>query len=121
MKIKDILQRIKEHGFEIALFEDNAGGLQLAIWHETETGKKFYCHIGYEFCIGNLVDDLTALADGSDPEQWEGMDDLTEDDWAEMLAEPYGGRIILDTDGLHVSIMDDSAELLEFEQFLRED
>nr|WP_314538204.1 hypothetical protein [uncultured Ottowia sp.] len=116
MKIAEILANIKKNGAEVAVFEDNGGGLTLAIWYSDD----FFCHTGYEYNAGGLVDDLVNLASGGNPNQWENMDDMTMSEWEELISAEYGGHIILDMDGLNSAIMG-SAGRVEFEQFLPKD
>lgn len=116
MKIEEILANIKKNGAEVAVFEDNGGGLTLAIWYSDD----FFCHAGYEFNEGSLIDDLVNLASGGNPNDWENMDDMTMSEWEELISAEYGGHIILDMDGLNSAIMG-SAGRWEFEQFLPKD
>ena len=116
MKIAEILANIKKNGAEVAVFEDNGGGLTLAIWYSDD----FFCHTGYEYNAGGLVDDLVNLASGGNPNQWENMDDMTMSEWEELISAEYGGHIILDMGGLNSAIMG-SAGRVEFEQFLPKD
>lgn len=116
MTLDKILSNIKQNGAKVAVFEDNGGGLTLAIWYSND----FFCHTGYEFNTGGLIDDLVNLAGGGNPSQWENMDDMTLNEWEDMISAEYGGNIILDMDGLNSAIMG-SAGRWEFEQFLPKD
>lgn len=67
--IEQIIKGISENGVTgFAVFEDNGGGLNLGIWYddgqdEESFEENFFCHYGYEYNVGQLMDDLTALSE----------------------------------------------------------
>lgn len=87
---------IKNGVKDFAVFEDNGGGLHLSIWYDDD----FYCHCGYEYNHGQLIEDLTELSNGNHPRYWDNMRDMTQEEWLDMVRQPYGGNIILDGSGL---------------------
>ena len=99
--IKSLLGAIDARGWKVCCHEDNAGGLHLAIWRGKgkKPGKTWFCHCSYEYNNGQLVDDLIALAEGSTPKQWEHMNDMTREEFWEMVNEEYSGHVVLDMDG----------------------
>lgn len=99
--IKSLLSAIDARDWKVCCYEDNAGGLHLAIWRGKgkKPGKTWFCHCGYEYNHGQLVDDLLELASGSNPEYWENMADMTREEFWEMVNEEYSGHVVLDMDG----------------------
>lgn len=99
--IKSILSAIDARGWKICCFEDNGGGLHLAIWRGKgkKPGKTWFCHCSYEYNHGQLVDDLLELASGSNPEHWDNMADMTRDEFWDMVNQEYSGHVVLDMDG----------------------
>ena len=99
--LKCLLSAIDARGWRICCYEDNAGGLHLAIWRGKgkKPGKTWFCHCSYEYNNGQLVNDLLELASGSNPEYWENMADMTREEFWEMVNEEYSGHVVLDMDG----------------------
>jgi hypothetical protein len=100
-----MLAAINARGWKINVFEDNGGGLTLAIWRASgrKIGKTWFCHTGYEYQNNQLVEDLIALAKGLNPAEWENMQDLTPDSFWSMALNPNHGRVILTAeDGLNL-------------------
>ncbi|OSI24647.1 hypothetical protein [Neisseria dumasiana] len=99
--IKSLLSAIDARGWNILVHEDNGGGLTLAIWRGKgrKPGMTWFCHCGYEYNHGQLVEDLVALAEGSNPASWEGMNDMARNEFWEMVNEQYSGHCVLDMDG----------------------
>lgn len=81
--IEQIIKGISENGVTgFAVFEDNGGGLTLGIWYdngqdEESFEENFFCHYGYEYNVGQLMEDLTALSEGSSPLDWENMKEMS--------------------------------------------
>lgn len=63
--------------WEYVVIEDSGGGLSLFVFSVTrEVGGVQYAHDGYEYHPSQLIDDLTALDNGSNVTEWDGcMDD----------------------------------------------
>lgn len=99
--IKSLISAIEARNWKVCCFEDNAGGLHLAIWRGKgkKPGKTWFCHCGYEYNHGQIVDDLLELASGSHPEYWDNMADMTRDEFWEMVNEEFAGHVVLDMDG----------------------
>ena len=102
ISIKSILSAIDARGWKVCCHEDLTGGLHLAIWRGKgkKPGKTWFCHYSYEYNKGQLVDDLIALAKGYDPKQWEHMNDMTREEFWEMVNEKYSGQVVLYMDGV---------------------
>lgn len=122
--IEQIIKGISENNVTgFAVFEDNAGGLTLGIWYdngedEESFEKNFFCHYGYEYNVGQLMDDLTALSEGSSPLDWENMKEMSRVEWREMVNTEYAGKIVLDMDGLIDKDQMGTAAKIEFENYL---
>lgn len=122
--IEQIIKGISENGVTgFAVFEDNAGGLTLGIWYddgedEESFEENFFCHYGYEYNVGQLMDDLTALSEGSSPLDWENMKEMSRVEWREMVNTEYAGKIVLDMDGLIDEEQMGTAAKIEFENYL---
>lgn len=99
--IKCLLSAIDARGWKICCYEDNGGGLHLAIWRGKgkKPGNTWFCHCSYEYNNGQLVNDLIALAEGYDPKNWENMADMTRDEFWGMVNKEYSGHVVLDMDG----------------------
>ena len=77
----------------------------MAIWRASgrKIGKTWFCHTGYEYQDNQLVDNLIELAKGSNPEDWDNMQDMTPDSFWSMALNPNYGRVILTAeDGLNL-------------------
>lgn len=98
--LKCLLAAIDARGWKICCYEDNGGGLHLAIWRGKgkKPGNTWFCHCSYEYNNGQLVNDLIALAEGYDPKNWENMADMTRDEFWGMVNKEYSGHIVLDID-----------------------
>ena len=96
--IKSLLGAIDARGWKVCCHEDLAGGLHLAIWRGKgkKPGKTWFCHRSYEYNNGQLVDDLIALAEGYDPKQWEHMNDMTREEFWEMVTKNTLVKIWMD-------------------------
>lgn len=122
--IEQIIKGISENGVTgFAVFEDNAGGLTLGIWYddgedEESFEENFFCHYGYEYNVGQLMDDLTDLSEGSSPLDWENMKEMSRVEWREMVNTEYAGKIVLDMDGLIDEEQMGTAAKIEFENYL---
>lgn len=122
--IEQIIKGISENNVTgFAVFEDNGGGLHLGIWYddgedEESFEENFFCHYGYEYNVGQLMDDLTALSEGSSPLDWENMKEMSRVEWREMVNTEYAGKIVLDMDGLIDKDQMGTAAKIEFENYL---
>ena len=98
ISIKSLLSAIDARGWKVCCLEDLAGGLHLAIWRGKgkKPGKTWFCHCSYEYNNGQLVDDLIALAKGYDPKQWEHMNDMTREEFWEMVTKNTLVKIWMD-------------------------
>ena len=80
---------------DFEVFENNGGVLILLVYdHDGETE---YIHTGYEFCPGQLSQDLQALREGADPARdWDGneIDDFVPcqlgGPWGDLIADNWG-------------------------------
>ena len=99
--LKCLLSAIDARGWKVCCYEDNGGGLHLAIWRGKgkKPGNTWFCHCSYKYNNGQLVNDLIALAEGYDPKNWENMADMTHEEFWEMVNEEYSGQVVLDMDG----------------------
>lgn len=122
--IEQIIKGISENGVTgFAVFEDNGGGLHLGIWYddgedEESFEENFFCHCSYEYNVGQLMDDLTALSKGDSPLDWENMKEMSRVEWREMVNTEYAGKIVLDMDGLIDKDHMGAAAQTEFENYL---
>lgn len=88
------------------VFEDNGGGLHLAIFSENGKNVVFF-HSDYEYNHGQLQEDLEAIADGAAPEnEWDGncggseweygtdpqtlYNEISSSEWADLIADNDG-------------------------------
>lgn len=82
--------------------EDNGGGLHLVVL--SKRGRAIYVHSGYEYCHGQLQNDLNALDNGGDPvaDGWDGCEDNPRSLWQDMLdninSGGHGYQIVADND-----------------------
>ena len=91
--------------FEV--LEDNGGGLHLVVFNKN--GKATYFHSDYEFCKGQLTEDLERLRQGENPaKDWEGNHlenyDFTDEDYRNG-----GVTLVADNDGFYTDKMGSSA------------
>lgn len=88
------------------VIEDNGGGLHLVVFRNSDENEIEYLHSGYEYCPGQLMQDLWALFCGDDPrEEWDG-NDITGDfilfeDLFSMETINCGWKIVADNDGAY--------------------
>jgi hypothetical protein len=107
--MNNIIKKIKR-SFEV--IEDNGGGITLFVFDDS--GKVEYAHTGYEYHVGQLTDDLKALAKGSNPaEDWDGAEEDPQRMYDQMISYKYGWKIVADNDGIYPEEMDEAA-MLEF-------
>lgn len=118
-QIEKIVDGIIETAEGFAVFEDNGGGLHLAVWYG-ENEEDFYCHTGYEYTPGQLINNLQDLAEGDHPKNWENMKDMKRDEWREMVNADYSGHFILNRHGLHL-VHAGAAATIEFADFIEAD
>lgn len=108
----NLIEKIAE---KFAVYEDNAGGLMLAVFNDNDEIK--YIHKYYRsICIpGLLIDDLKCLAAGDDSDDYEPVDDWGGNDidkdvapsnprdineWFSQENEGIGWNIIADNNGI---------------------
>ena len=122
--IEQIIKGISENGVTgFAVFEDNGGGLHLGIWYddgqdEESFEENFFCHCSYEYNVGQLMDDLTALSEGSSPLDWENMKEMSRVEWRKMVNNEFAGGIVLNMDGFIERAHMGAAAQTEFENYL---
>ena len=111
--METILKNIKENGTNIEVFEDNGGGLTLAVWHE----GKFFCSSGFEYQVGSLVEILKDLQEHFPDEK-----EITEDEYYNMSLSTFSGHIILNLEDGFVNVgRMGAAGRKEFAEFLPEE
>lgn len=96
---------------KFCVIEDNGGGLTLVIFDDSN--EVSYLHTGYEYILGQLTNDLTELANGSDPSTWDGCEDDPQEIYDNITSFEYGWEIIADNDGIYPQKMG-AAGCLEF-------
>ena len=93
--------------FEI--IEDNGGGLTLVIFDDSN--EVSYLHTGYEYISGQLTNDLTELANGSDPSTWDGCEDDPQEIYDNITSFEYGWEIIADNNGIYPEVMGTAGQI----------
>lgn len=88
------------------VIEENGGGLYLVIFRGQEETEVEYLHSGYEFCPGQLMEDLWALFCGDDPaKDWDGNEIESGIVMFHDIFLPaywnYGWKIVADNDGAY--------------------
>lgn len=82
------------------VIEDNGGGLTLVVFGTN--GKVEYLHTGYEYNVGQLSEDLTALMNGDDPaNEWEGNEENPQEMYDNITSYEYGWEVVADNDGIY--------------------
>ena len=81
------------------VIEDNGGGITLVIFDDSN--EVSYLHTGYEYISGQLTDDLTELANGSDPSTWDGCEENPQEIYDNITSFEYGWEIIADNNGIY--------------------
>lgn len=90
--------------------EDNGGGLTLVVFGEN--GKVEYLHTGYEYNVGQLSEDLTALMNGDDPaNEWEGNEENPQEMYDNITSYEYGWEVVADNDGTYPEKMEAAAHI----------
>ena len=112
-----ILKNIKQNGIaNLEVFEDNGGGLTLAVWCDDE----FFCSSGFEYQVGSLVEIIKDLQHET-PHNWD-MKEMTESEYYYASCFPNYGCIILDLEDGFVSVdRIGVAARKEFAEFIGED
>ena len=112
-----ILKNIKENGItNIEVFQDNAGGLTLAVWRKCE----FFCLSGFEYCEGFLVAMLEDLQENF-PGEFDYVKEITEDEYMNMSSDINHGCVVLNIEGFcNIDAMG-FAGRREFAEFIAED
>ena len=113
-----ILKNIKQNGIaNLEVFEDNGGGLTLAVWCDDE----FFCSSGFEYQVGSLVGILQDLQHET-PHNLENMKEMTESEYYYSSCFPNYGHIILNLEDGFVSVdRIGAAGRKEFAEFIGED
>ena len=101
------------------VIEDNGGGITLITFDKNENID--YLHTGYEYCPGQLQDDLKELERNVPIEFWDGNDLYTlntgnpEDmeSWFPDTEKGQGWNIVADNNGIYPEVMG-TAALIEF-------
>ena len=79
---------INEIKRKFEVWEDNGGNLYLVIFDKAE--NPVYVHVGYER-RGQLTEDLCALAEGSDPDDWDGNEKSPAAVYEDLLTYEFTG------------------------------
>lgn len=101
------------------VIEDNGGGLTLVTF--VENGNIDYLHTGYEYCPGQLQDDLKELERNVPIKFWDGnnlhtLDTENPEDmesWFPWEEKGIGWDIVADNAGIYPEVMG-TAALIEF-------
>ena len=111
--METILKNIKENGIaNLEVFEDNGGGLTLAVWHE----GKFFCSSGFEYQVGSLVEILKDLHEHFPYEK-----EMTEETYMNISSDINYGYVVLNIEGFcNIDAMGVAARK-EFAEFLPEE
>ena len=110
--METILKNIKNNDTNIEVFEDNAGGLTLAVWRKGE----FFSAYGFEHHAGSLVELLEEFQEHF-PGEFD-MKEMTEEEYMNMSSDRYCGCVVLNIEGFcNIDAMGDAARK-EFAEFL---
>ena len=97
--------------FEV--YENNAGGLALVVYGDSE--KIEYIRTGYEFNLGQLLQDIECIKAGDDPAMmWDGNEiDYFSDSGINEFESGEWGKLVAENDAIYPENMG-AAACLEF-------
>lgn len=98
-----------------SVIEDNGGGITLITFDKNENID--YLHTGYEYCPGQLKEDLKELEKDAPIEFWDGNDLYALDvenpkdmeSWFPWDEKGVGWNIVADNDGIYPEVMGSAA------------
>ena len=95
--------------FEV--YENNAGGLALVVYDDCE--KIEYVRTGYEFNLGQLLQDIECIKAGDDPAMmWDGNEiDYFSDSEINEFSSGEWGKLVADNDAIYSENMGAAAGL----------
>lgn len=92
----------KKTMYPYAVIEDGGGGLSLYVFDPADRKRVLWAHSGYEYCEGQLAQDLEALAHGTDIGEWDGGEADPQASWEYWTPKNRtngGWSIVADEDG----------------------